>query len=83
VGQFYAVFVGVNVTFFPQHFLGLRGIPRRYSDYNEIYLFWNVISSIGRTITLVRIVYFFFIIWESISSQRMLLFHNILGVHLE
>lgn len=83
VGHFYSVFIGVNITFFPQHFLGLRGIPRRYSDYNEIYLFWNIVSSMGSTITLIRILYFFFIIWESIRAQRIFLWHGILNVHLE
>jgi len=81
--QFFATFIGVNVTFFPQHFLGLRGIPRRYSDYNEIYLFWNFVSSSGRTITLVRILFFFFILWERLSAQRMLIWHAIGPWHLE
>jgi len=83
VSNFYRIFIGVNITFFPQHFLGLSGMPRRYSDYNEIYLFWNIISSIGSTITLIRIIFFFFIIWESIRMQRILLWHNITNVHLE
>lgn len=72
--QFYTIFIGVNTTFFPQHFLGLAGIPRRYSDYPDIYISWNIISSLGSIITLIRIIFIIFIIWERIISKRIILF---------
>lgn len=68
--QFYVIFIGVNLTFFPQHFLGLMGIPRRYVDYPDIYHFWNKISRIGSLITIGGIVLFIFILWESIMAKR-------------
>jgi len=78
-GQFWTIFLGVNFTFFPQHFLGLNGMPRRYCDYPDSFTYWNTISSIGSVITIFSIIFFFYIIWESFSDSRRVNFSVFLG----
>ena len=68
--HFWLMFVGVNVVFFPQHFLGLGGMPRRYVDYPDAYALWNLVSSIGYIITAASMVVFLYNIYEAHRAKR-------------
>nr|UTN43061.1 cytochrome c oxidase subunit 1 [Goniodes ortygis] len=72
--QFLSLFVGVNLTFFPQHFLGLAGMPRRYSDYPDIYFGWNLLSSIGSSLTIISVSVFVFLICDGLINCRKVLY---------
>ncbi len=69
--HFWIFFVGVNMVFFPQHFLGLQGMPRRYPDYADAFAHWNAVSSLGYQITAVSIgVWFINIIYAFTMGKK-------------
>jgi cytochrome c oxidase subunit 1 len=69
--HFWIFFIGVNATFFPQHFLGLQGMPRRISDYPDAFAGWNMISSIGSLISVVSIYLFLHIVYSQLKGNTL------------
>jgi cytochrome c oxidase subunit 1 len=68
--HFWLTFIGANVLFFPQHFLGLAGMPRHYADYPEAFTFWNRISSFGSYITTAGLFVFLFAMFYAYFIRR-------------
>jgi len=66
--HFWITFIGVNLTFFPMHFSGLAGMPRRIPDYPDAFDGWNYVSSMGAYMSFAGAILFVFILWRTMSS---------------
>ena len=68
--HFWTFFLGVNITFFPMHFLGLAGMPRRVPDYPDAYSGWNIIASFGSYISAISTLFFFYIVYLALTTGK-------------
>ena len=74
ISHFLVIFCGVNLTFFPMHFIGLSGAPRRYFDFADFFELSNEVSSLGSLISLCGIFLFCFLVWEAFCLRRPVVF---------
>ncbi|NWH07501.1 MAG: cytochrome c oxidase subunit I [Alphaproteobacteria bacterium] len=68
--HFWMTFIGVNIIFFPQHFLGQAGMPRRYIDYPDAYAGWNYVSSLGSYLAAAGVLVFILVLIEAFTARR-------------
>lgn len=68
--HFWLFFIGVNLTFFPMHFLGLAGMPRRIPDYPDAFAGWNAVASFGSLISTISALLFFYIVYVTLTGEK-------------
>ena len=68
--HFWTMFIGSNITFFPQHFLGRQGMPRRYIDYPEAFAYWNWVSSVGAFLTFASFLFFIGVVFYTLRYGK-------------
>ena len=81
--QFWMMFIGANITFFPQHFLGRQGMPRRYIDYPEAFAYWNKISSYGAFLSFASFILFFAIMIYTVRAGKRITENNYWNEHAD
>ncbi|MGH7067272.1 MAG: cbb3-type cytochrome c oxidase subunit I, partial [Acetobacteraceae bacterium] len=68
--HFWLMFIGVNLTFFPMHFLGVAGMPRRYPDYPNAFAGWNFVASVGSFISGLSLIIFLYVVYRTFTSKE-------------
>jgi cytochrome c oxidase subunit 1 len=68
--HFWVTFIGVNLTFFPMHFLGLAGMPRRYPDYPAAFAGWNHVASMGAYVSGFSVLIFLYVCLRTFTSKQ-------------
>ncbi len=68
--HFWLTFIGVNLTFFPMHFLGLAGMPRRIPDYPDAFAGWNMVASLGAFVSALGVLVFFYVLYRIFTSRE-------------
>ena len=81
--HFWMMFIGANITFFPQHFLGRQGMPRRYIDYPEQFSLWNEVSSYGAFLSGFSLLFFIGVMWYTLTRGEKVTENAYWGEHAE
>ena len=74
--HFFTMFIGANITFFPQHFLGRQGMPRRYIDYPDAFAYWNYISSLGAFLSFASFLFFIVVLFYTLFAGKRVTVNN-------
>jgi len=81
--HFWTMFIGANLTFFPQHFLGRQGMPRRYIDYPEAFATWNYVSSMGAFLSFASFLFFLGVVYYTLRHGKRVTANNYWNEHAD